>query len=164
MLLRSEELFSFYSCCFCFVYCDIYLLPDEFSADPVWFGWVERESVLAIQVYIESRWLKFFLEWFTSAQTLRGQSKHKATLSNLLHSILWHSCPNGSGLLRMTMNQTLAELFAQPYIDVKHMPGLCQSPDFISLTYGTETTLSTFINKTPKGWNFSWRSGVASPK
>ena len=65
---------------------------------------VRSESVLAIQVYIESRWLKLFLEWFMSAQTLRGQSKHKATLSNLLHPMLWHSCPNGSALLRMTMN------------------------------------------------------------
>lgn len=93
---------------------------------------VKRESVLAIQVYIESRWLKLFLEWFMSAQTLRGQSKHKATLSNLRHPMLWHSCPNGSGLLRMTMNRVLTELFAQTYIDVKHMPGSSQPPDFIS--------------------------------
>lgn len=67
-----------------------------------WLG--EKRISLPIQVYIESRWLKFFLEWFMSAQTLRGQSKHKATLSNLLHPVLRHSCPNGNGLPRMTMN------------------------------------------------------------
>lgn len=96
---------------------------------------VSRESLLAIQVHTESRWLKLFLEWFMSAQMLGKQSKHKATLSNLLHPLLQHSCPNGSGLLRMTMSRALAELFAQPYIDVKHMPRLSQSPDFISLQH-----------------------------
>lgn len=70
-----------------------------------------------------------------SASTLRGQSKHKATLSNLLHPMLRHSCPNGSGRLRMTMNQALTELFSQPYIDVKHMAGLSQPPHFISLEH-----------------------------
>lgn len=101
-----------------------------------------------------------------SAQTLRGQSKHKATLSNLLHPMLWHSCPNGSGLPRMTMNRVLAELFAQPYIDVKHMPGFVPVTRFhlTRTLMGPKTALSTFINKTPKGWNFSWRSGVASLK
>lgn len=66
-----------------------------------------------------------------SAPALRGQSKHKATPSNLLHPMLRRTCPNGTGLLRITMSRAL---FAQPYIDVKHMPGLSQSPDFISLS------------------------------
>ena len=98
--------FSFDSHCFYLVFCDIYLLPDELSADLS--GSAEWKKNLAIQVYIESRWLNFFLEWFMSAPTLRGQSKQKATLSNLLHPGLRHSCPNGSRLLRMTMNRALA--------------------------------------------------------
>ena len=94
----------------------------EFSADPcrVRAG-LRRKSLLAVQVCIESRWLKLLLEWFMSAQTLRGQSKHKATPSNLLHPVLQHSCPNGNSLRWMTMKRALAELFALPYIDVKHM-------------------------------------------
>ena len=123
----------------------------EFSADPcrVRAG-LRRESLLAVQVCIESRWLKLLLEWFMSAQTLRGQSKHKATPSNLLHPVLQHSCLNGSGLRWMTVKRALAELFAQPYIDVKHMQGVV--PDFISLEHlrDKKAALSTFINKTPQ--------------
>lgn len=123
------------------------------------------EQRKAVQVYIRSRWLIFFLEWFISTQTLRGQSKHKATLSNLLHPLLQHSSPNSSGLLRMTMNRALTELFAQPYIDVKHMPGLSQSPHFISLEHlrdSEECCLKPHFppSSTPKGWNFSWRSCI----
>lgn len=135
-----EVLFSFNSICFIFF---TLILDWRVSADPIWFGRGETKSVLGIQVYIEGRWLKLFLEWFMSSQTLRGQSKHKATLSNLLHPMLWHSCSNGSGLRRMTMNQAFTELFSHPYIDVEHVAGLSQSPHCISLKHLWERS-STF--------------------
>lgn len=133
-----EVLFSFSSSYFSFLFVAVIFTSFQTSSQQTLSGLagVKRESVLAIQVYIESRWLKLFLEWFMSAQTLRGQSKHKATLSNLLHPMLWHSYPNGSALLRMTMNRTLTQLFAQPFIWCKTYARGCPSHQiFISLQH-----------------------------
>lgn len=62
------------------------------------WGASSEKWVLATQVHTKGRWLKLFLEWFMSAPTLRGQSKHRTTPSNRLHPMLQHSCHNGDGL------------------------------------------------------------------
>lgn len=90
-----------------------------------------------------------------SAQSFRGQSKQNTTISNLLHPLLSHSCPNGSSLPRMTMNQVLTELFALYWCKTYSrlvpvtrfhltwtLMGHCGAP--------SEAALSTSIDKIPK--------------
>jgi len=98
------------------------------------------------EVYSESRWLGFFLEWFYVGSDAPRAKSTQSDSCSLLHPMPQHSSLNSSGLLRVTRNRALTGLLFQPCVDVKHTPGLSQSPYFIWL--GAPTGLGGLLSGT----------------